>query len=116
MEKLICESCGAPLNPNSLKCEYCGTHYKRDYREGVTHYIQTCPAKVEVLASQISIPDMAIRHLDAEQAAEYATKELARGLAEALMPYMKIETHYEPIQMRQVIRGTVRVVEPDFRF
>ena len=25
---LICPNCGAPMNPISHKCEYCGTHFR----------------------------------------------------------------------------------------
>ena len=28
MKKLMCENCGAPINPESYVCEYCKTSYR----------------------------------------------------------------------------------------
>ena len=116
LEELKCSNCGAALNPNTLKCEYCGSQYAKKEEQGLIHYIQTCPAQVATLGAVVGIPDEVMRYGSADQASEYAVKELTHKLAEALMPYTKIETMRDPYTMSQMIRGTIRVVEPDFRF
>ena len=116
LEALRCKYCNGHIDPHTLMCEYCGTQYREENRLGEVHYIQTCPAPIQVLRSQVVMTDEAIRHTSPEHMSEYAIKVLSRNLADALAEHMKVETYYEPGTMTQIIRGTVRVVEPDFRF
>lgn len=113
---LECKNCGGKLNPETLRCDYCGTQYERENQNGVVHYIQTCPAEVKVLRAQVKIPNEHIMMGDAERISEYTLKEMAHCLANELLKYTKIEKEYDPYTMTQMIRGTVRVVKPDFRF
>lgn len=113
--ELRCNNCGAALDPNTLKCSYCGSQYERKNQGNFTHYIQTCPASTQVLKAQSRFPEYA-RHMEPEQLAEYAKREIVHSLAEALTPYIKFEIMRDPREMTQIINGTIRVVEPDFRF
>jgi hypothetical protein len=116
LEELRCRNCQAPLNPITYKCEYCGSQYEKKIEHGVTHYIQTCPAKVQTIRSQVSVPDEVMCRMSEEDIARYTMNEMVHHLAEALAPYTKIETEKDYMLCRQIIRGTIRVVEPDFRF
>lgn len=116
LSELVCTHCGAALNPNTLKCEYCGTQYERRRDEFCnTQIILKYPSHIQKLCGEIAIPDH-IMGISAETAAEYSMKELTHRLAEALAPYMKVETMRDPYTRTQIIRGSVRVVDPDFRF
>jgi len=116
LSELICTHCGAALNPNTLKCEYCGTQYERRRDESYnTQIVLKYPSHIQKLSGQVSIPDNFFG-LSSESAADYSMKELTYTLAEALAPYMKVETMRDPYTHTQIIRGSIRVVEPDFRF
>lgn len=114
--ELTCKNCGGSLDPVTLKCEYCGTRYAKKEERGVTHYIQTCPAKVQTVAAQVCVSEIMLHRAPADEVSEFTMRELTHYLAEALAPYMKIETTKDLCNMTQIIRGSVRVVEPDFRF
>ena len=117
MQKLVCECCGGAINPNSLVCEYCGTRYKEDRSfNGEIRYIQTCPTSIVPLGYRMEVTEDVMSHIPPDKLAEYSMREMTRKLAEALVPYVKIETERDIYTQRQIIRGTVRVVEPDFRF
>lgn len=116
LEELKCINCGAPLDQATLKCEYCGSQFAKKEERGLIHYVQTCPAQVATLGAQVGISDETMRYMPADQVSDFTIRELKYKLAEALMPYMKIETHRDPCTMTQMVRGTIRVVEPDFRF
>ena len=116
MEKYTCVNCGAPINMSTCKCEYRGTQYEKYHSGDFVHYIQTCPAQIMPLRCEMSISEEALRSGDVQRISEFAVKNLSRSLAEELEKYMKIETRSDPYRMCQIIRGTVRVVEPDFRF
>lgn len=117
LEVMKCQSCGGTINPSSLRCEYCGTQYERKIEKGITHYIQTCPAQIHKLATQVEIEDVLLYNIPQDRVAEYAMKEIVNALAEALVPFVKLEVeHGISFKRTQIIRGTIRVVEPDFRF
>lgn len=116
LEELKCSNCGAALNPNTLKCEYCGSQFAKKEERGLISYIQTCPARVETLGAAVSVSEESMQYMSADQVSEYAVRQITHKLAEALTPYVKLETMRDPYTMSQIIRGTIRVVEPDFRF
>ena len=116
LEALQCQNCGGTINSCSLKCEYCGTQYERKNERGITHYVQTCPAQVHSLASQVEIDEDLLRNVPQDRIAEYTVRELVNAFAEALVPFVKLETEKSCCRRTQIIRGTVRVIEPDFRF
>lgn len=115
--ELRCNNCGAALDPKTLKCSYCGSQYERKNQGAFTHYIQTCPASTQVLRAKARIPDLAIMcGGDPEELAEHARRKIVHSLAEALTPYIKFDTMRDPLTQSQIIGGTIRVIEPDFRF
>jgi hypothetical protein len=79
-------------------------------------YIQTCPAQLTPLQYQMRVSDEAMRYYPQEEMAKICMEEITHELAKALVPYIKIETQRDLCNMQQIIRGTVRVAEPDFRF
>lgn len=116
MTKLVCECCGGAIDPITQQCEYCGTKYKFEMNGGAIHYIQTCPASLVPLRYQMEVPLEAMMDIPPDKLAEISMREMTRELAKALVPYIKLETERDPYTLKQIIRGTVRVVEPDFRF
>lgn len=118
MKALICKNCGGSINPKTLQCEYCGTQYQEEITDNPIRHlvIQSCPADIKALGTKVSVSDDMMRNVPPERIAEFTMKEITRNLAEALAPFVKVETEHDPMMMVQVIRGSIRVVEPDFRF
>lgn len=83
---------------------------------GSIHYIQTCPAKTSTLGYVMSVDEFDMERIPQEALAEHCMREMTYKLAEALVPYIKIETERDILTRRQIIRGSVRVINPDFRF
>lgn len=118
MKAFKCEYCGGNINHNTLKCEYCGTQYKRDFADGPVHrlVVEHHREEVKVLGASIGVSEFTLREVPPEKVAEYTIKEIARSLADALVPYIELETMRHPEMATQIIKGKVRVVEPHFRF
>ena len=118
MKALICKNCGGSINSKTLQCEYCGTQYQRDFADTQVQrlVVESYRSDVKVLGAEVKVSDFMMRDLPREKIAEISMKEITRSLAEALAPYIELETERDPERMTQIIRGTVRVVEPDFRF
>lgn len=113
MNKLICQCCGGRINRHSYRCEYCGTQY-----EEFNNYIRiaTYNPGCQVLRSKMEIPKEEVEYMGAQNAAEYMSKRLSKNLADALAPYMTMETEFDPRTMRQIVTASVRVINPDYRF
>lgn len=114
MEALICKNCGAAINPSTMKCEYCGTQYKRDHEQIIK--VETYQNPCKVYKTQMMIPEEEIKHLGEEEIAKIAINTLSRNLAEAIKPNMEIHQEYDPMNMHQVITARVRIVEPKYVF
>ena len=111
----ICKQCGATINPATMKCEYCGTHYEDERFRRVT--ISTKVPGEHTIAANVHI-DYDCMCESPEGARDYALRELRNQIADALLAYMKIETYddfdIEFHRRTQIIRGEVRVVDPSF--
>lgn len=115
-EKMICTSCGGPIDPVRLICPYCGSRYrnvKNDYPVRPM-IVRVENPQVQTLAARLEYPPD--RRLTAVQVSEMAIKDLTYQLAEALGPYLTLETGHNMINGNVQITGRVRLVSPDFRF
>lgn len=116
MKKMTCDCCGASINLTTMKCEYCGTQYKNEYDHMIR--VETFKKPVSVFKSKIEIPNHFIEHfgVDSEEVSKQIINDLAHNLSEAIAPMMRIETEYYPMDRKQIITASIRVVEPDYRF
>lgn len=115
MEQLICKSCGAPLRADG-KCEYCGAIYRFANNTMQTVAIEICHPEVVPLTATACIHRDLLYADDVRRISEHAIESVKRKLVDGLTDYIKLETHSDPYQNAIIIRGSVRVVEPDFRF
>lgn len=51
MEKYICECCGGSINPETMKCEFCGTYYKGNSKKKAVYLQQLLNAGIPVNAA-----------------------------------------------------------------
>ena len=118
LKPLVCKRCGGALDPNTLKCSYCGTYHKVDSDYGFvreTRIIVDRPG-VEVLGVQQAFDRWQLADMQKEAIAEITHRGLCEKLAEALYPYMEFEMSDDYFTDSAIIRGRLRVVKPDYRF
>ena len=107
--QLKCNECGAPLNRDG-KCEYCGAQYKLENEI----LVQTIQAPVKTLACMTTFHNDGF--MDEKVQVERSMDIIREQIAEGLLGMVKYQTEYNPIDNITMIRGTVRVVEPNFCF
>lgn len=115
MKKLICERCGGSINPQTYRCEYCGTQYVKEEKTDVIH-IQTFQKPVRVLKARMEIPSEEVRCIGEDQISKMAIRHLSANLADSLADMMRLEVEYDPCERIHIVTSTIRVVEPDYRF
>lgn len=111
MQKMICECCGGAINPHTLKCEYCGTQYKRDEYENVCR-IETYTNPVETLRVRQNISSEVARDIPLDDISRICLGEMAHQLAEIMYPYIKIRHEYDYKYDEHRITGEIKIVRP----
>lgn len=107
----ICERCNGTIDLKTLKCEYCGTPYEDSTLKRIK--IEVVRPGVHTIKSEVVI-DFDHMAYDPEGARDYALRELRNQLADGLLGFMKLKTAENFNIRSQIIRGTVRVIDPMF--
>lgn len=115
MKALICECCGGQIDPNTMKCKYCGTAYERDEQDTVVR-IKTIPSPVRIYEAQIDVDNLVVNEIGEDNAAKMAVTQLSRKIADAIVENMEIDCQYDPIYNAHKVRAIVRIVKPDYMF
>lgn len=112
MNKRQCVSCGAPIEPYSHKCSYCGMVYDDGYWTGVIQYVPLHMNRHHLVA-QVEIPDDILHSkIDSTYLADYTKKGLTEQLAASLSEMMTIKTSRDLFKNTIIVRGKVWVEEP----
>ncbi len=111
MKEYICDRCGGHINERTMKCEYCGTQFKRS-DEGVIR-IETFNNPVREFAATIAMSDMDIYRLSPERASEICMHELVKKLSVCLVPAIGASVERNPMESMYLVRGSVKVVIPE---
>ena len=56
MEKLVCTSCGAPIDPKTGTCPYCGSRYRIELHRPEPIVIQVENPRIQRIAVRCNIP------------------------------------------------------------
>ena len=115
MEQLKCPNCGGNVDRERMICPYCGTQFKRDRDDNFIR-IETYTPKMGVIEAAVIVGEWDAQALGTKTTAEYMTKELANKIAESIAPFMEIRTSYDAKRLEYMVRGRVRILEPDYRF
>jgi hypothetical protein len=111
MDKYICDCCGGKINPQTMKCEFCGTQYKRDYDDNVFR-IETYTNPVRTFAAEVLVNGEDIHAFGAERMSEFALKTLVRKLSDCLSSSMVVDSEYDYTLNQHRVRGTIKMVQP----
>ena len=111
MKALICECCGGRIDRATMVCQMCGTAYRLDEYEQPIR-IMEYSTKVETLISQVIIPRYIIDGMGEEKAMEMTLKDMARNMAEKILPLIEFAHEYDPAHQEYITYGTLRVANP----
>lgn len=118
LRALICQKCGASLNPRTLRCEYCGTYHER-IGDGIGVMLtQIERPEVRVLRCKLAVDNYLAMsgQVSDEQIGAYIRNGLIGRISEKLPEFMEIYSENDIINNRQMITGQIRVLEPKYRF
>lgn len=110
MIPLTCTCCGAKVNRNTYKCEYCGTEYRRD-TEIPTIRLETFTNPVKVYRACALVNREEVMRFGNEYM-EHCIRHLANEMLPAIVDNMEIRTDYDPALMQYRMDGTLRCVHP----
>lgn len=112
IEAQNCPNCGAPVEHGAPRCKWCGTTFKITDRFMVVER----RSGVHTLQKMVIVPDDSRYLRNPEAVNSYVLGEIRHEIADALTAFLRIECEDDPIRMEKRIRGTVRVLEPDYTF
>lgn len=110
-----CRNCGAPI-PTIIRghctCSYCGTTYTRETENVVVIENRTgiLPLNVEVRIRQRLVG------LGDEAWNEYARKEMAARLADAIVDKIDISERFDYFTGDKILNGRIRILDKEFSF
>lgn len=113
MKELKCPNCGAPINEETMRCEYCGARFERN-----DNFIINQPVLIE--HPQV-VPLKTVMRIDNDFATlpryeKYITDSIASSLAEKVAQYMEVTFQDDPANNQVIAQGRVRLVPPSVRF
>ena len=110
-----CRNCGAPI-PTIIRghctCSYCGTTYTRETENVVVIENRTgiLPLNVEVRIRQRLVG------LGDEAWNEYARKEMAARLADAIVDKIDISERFDYFTGDKILKGRISILDKEFSF
>ena len=108
-DALVCKHCNGRINPRTMQCEYCDTVYEKDPELiGIVEYRRP---REESLTAHFSIDRRALKE-DGARIMEYALHDMARNMAERLMPYCDFDSRYDVEYDRVVLGARLKVIAP----
>ena len=119
-ENLTCENCGAPLSRDG-SCPYCGTKHK--VNDDTSPYadrffrIEVEKPGIHTIRAAAAFDPSIYERADAEWLARQAMNQIRSQMMENLTAFIKFERRESmPWEEKTLIMGTIRVVDPSFRF
>lgn len=116
LKPLICPQCGAHINRNTYRCEYCGTQFKKETELNPFQFEVLRPGSV-VLRSHCKASLEAIEMVGGrEKASELVIKKMAEEMASKIAPYMDVSAQIDVRTMCMEVDARLRIIEPTGRF
>lgn len=112
LQPLRCESCGGLIDRSTMVCQMCGTAYKFDYDETDVRPIRISEFqhRMEVRQGTVIVPEY-FMNTDPEKCMEYALREMAKQMAEKLLPFIEYRQEYNPRLCEYEIQGRLMVAD-----
>lgn len=110
MNKYICQCCGGRINPTTMKCEYCGTEYKKEADKIIR--IETFTNPVRTFSAKVAIPDNWFREFGVESVSKLAVEQLVKELSESIAPMMEVYSDHDIATMQHTFSGRIKIIQP----
>lgn len=107
MKELKCPNCGAPINREKMRCDYCGAVFKSD-QNFVIHQIEH--PKIIPLKAIMKV-DEELTTVDGYE--RYMVDHMAYSLAKQVAKYMDVTIQHDPRNCQVTACARVRVVPPN---
>lgn len=108
-----CPNCGAPLKIGASHCEYCGTEFETGYVRKI--YVD-CRHGIQVVQNKQRITRELVASMDQEDLEKMMRYQIARDIAEYIMPLVEIETEEDIPSDEYIVHSRIRVIDPAVRF
>jgi hypothetical protein len=117
LKPLVCPNCGGKINAARMKCEYCGTEFRRDDDGVLKIRYESIPYNTQVLGVSVNVPKDRMMYIDDDSAIRgFVMDEMTHRLAQALVPMMDITVQDNPHFNSVDVRGRIRIIRPDYRY
>lgn len=111
LHKLQCEQCAGKIDGATLTCQSCGMQYRLDEDMCLTRIVSS-NLRWTTIGGAISLPSYVLFEMGEQTAAEMTLKEMTNALAPKLLPFMELQSAFDPKYNSLVTYGRIRVAEP----
>ena len=115
LKAMVCQNCGATIDRRSMKCEYCGTQYEREYDGAQVRFVMDRPG-VHTICAEAMVDEMIVGSIPPEAMERHIMNKLRNSIADGLLEYLKMEVKVDPMHFCRIIRGEVRVLDPSWEY
>lgn len=118
LTELKCTNCNGPLRRDGgeYKCEHCGARYKVEGDPYDYRVIRVEHPAVVPLRCVVELDREDVLCYGEEFCAHKIKSEIERSMVDQLKDFIRWDRQEDPFMDRVMIRATIRVVPPDFRF
>jgi len=114
LKPLICPSCGGRINASRMRCEYCGTQFKRE--EGPVLRIEAVNRGVRTIEANARIAEYYLKEYGEDTVGILVKDQILHQLTKALLPMLELEVGHDLQRCEAIVQGRIRVLEPGYRF
>ena len=115
LTKLQCDQCGGKIDGVTLTCQSCGMGFKlQESPDGFTlGRVEVYHGKFHLVQGHVCVPAYALKEPeDFEMAAEWTLNDMAKNMAQHLLPFMEFQSEFRPETMTIDTYAQMRVAEP----
>ena len=116
MKPMICTQCGGRIDPNTMRCEYCGTRFEKENDLAKPLVVKIDTQRADVLGANMIVDNWLAESLPSEEITRIIHSEITRKIVEGLEPYVEYTVMEEPVFNHHVVKGRIRVLPPGYRF
>lgn len=115
LQKLQCDNCGGKIDGATLTCQSCGMQFRlQDGPDGFSiGRVEVYHGKFHLVQGHVCVPAYILKEPeDYEEAAEMTLNDMARNMAQHLLPFMEFQSEFNPASMTIDTYAQMRVAEP----
>lgn len=111
LRKLQCDNCGGVIDGISLTCQSCGMQYMLNEDMTLGRVI-TSNLQWASIGCMVTIPSYVLFDMGKERAAEMTLQQISETLSRKLLPFMELQSAFDPMHNELATFGRIRVAEP----